>query len=176
MPFQSAIFPLQGFGVPGELYQNAPHIALSYTLRSGAQSNIIGSTAYTITSQGVAQAGAGGLLGFAGYLIAPKTYALYGVPGDTLAPSLELPNETQAELLTTGMLIVTLPAAAEIGDYVIFDDVTGAVATMVPGDTLPAGFSFGNAVVSQYTQSTVGAGLAVIQVGFIVNPVPVAAP
>ena len=156
MAFQSSVALLQGFGVPGEIYQDAPWIVLTYTLRSGAQPNVVGATAYTITSQGVAQAGSGGTLGFAGILAVPKSYALFGTANAPLAPTLTLNNETQAELLTEGMMVVTLPAAAAIGDYVIYNNTTGALATMAPGDTLTAGYSFANAVVSQYTQGFFG--------------------
>lgn len=170
--FQSTVFIHQGFGVPGELFQDAPYVIRSWTLNSSGTPNIIGATAYTITSEGFVQAGSGGSFGFAGILAFPKSQALFGVNNAPLDPTLQLPDFTQAELVTEGVMIVTLPAAANIGDYVIYDNTTGALATMPPGPTLPVGFSFANAVVSQFTQSTVGTGLAVIQVGFIVTPIP----
>lgn len=172
MAFQSSVSLLQGFGAPGELFQDAPWIVLSYTLVSGVQPNIVGATAYTITSQGVAQAGSGGTLGFAGILGIPKSYSLFGTGGVPLAATLTLPNQTQAEIVSEGMMIVTLPAAANIGDYVIYNNASGALATMAPGDTLTSGYSFANAKVSQFTQSTAGIALAVIQIVSIINPIP----
>lgn len=173
MGFQSTVSIPQGFGVPGEIFQTAPQLVLSYTLVSGAQPNIVGATAYTITSQGVAQAGSGGTHGFAGILCSPKEYALYGTSiGGPLAATLTLPNQTQAELLTEGMMIVTLPAAAAIGDYVLYNDTTGALATMAPGPTCTTGYSFANAIVSQFTQGVAGSALAVIQVNPVINPIP----
>lgn len=163
MGFQSSVALQQGFGVPGELFTDSPWRAESFTINSALASyNVIGATAYTITSQGLAEAGAGGALGFAGILVDPKNQALLGVAGNALGPTLTLPNQAQAELLTMGTIIVTLPAAAAIGDYVIYDDVTGALETMPPGPTLPGGKSFANAIVDYFTVT--GAGLAVITV------------
>lgn len=183
MSFQTTVFINQGFGVPGEIFQDAPWIVLPWTLNSSGTPNIVGATAYTITSQsyvpatggvsvGTVQAGSGGTFGFAGFLCSPKDYALYGTSGAPLAPTLQLPDYTQAALLTQGMLIVSLPAAANIGDYVLYNDTTGALATMPPGDTATTGFSFANAVVSQFQQTISGAGLAVIQVIPVINPIP----
>ena len=172
MAFQSTVSTLQGFGVPGDIFQDVPWIALSYILESGAEPNVVGSTAYTITSDGVAQAGNGGTFGFAGILGSPKSYSLFGTGGSPLAPTLILPNYTQGELFTQGMMIVTLPAAANIGDYVLYNDTTGALASMPPGDTATTGYSFANAIVSQFTQSTAGTALAVIQIIPVINPIP----
>ena len=164
MSFQSNIQTHQGFGVPGEIFQNVPWTVLSYTLNSSGTPNVVGSTAYTITSEGFAQAGNGGTLGFAGILCAPKSYVLQGVDGAPLAATEEIPDFIQAELLTDGMMAVLLPASANIGDYVIYDNTTGALATMAPSDIIPSGFSSANAVVSQFTQSVSGIGIAVIKV------------
>ena len=164
MGFQSVVSIQQGFGVPGELFDDSPVRSAAWTLNSALQSyNIIGATAYTVISQGFAQAGnPGGTFVFAGILVDPKVYALNGAGGNPLAPSLTLNNFTNAELLTMGHIIVTLPAAAAIGDWVIFDNTTGALSTVVPGTSLPSGKSWANAVVYLYTVT--GAGLAVIEV------------
>jgi hypothetical protein len=168
--FQQVVNILAGFGVPGEIFQTAPSIVQSYTLNSSGTPNVVGTTAYTITSQGYAEAGSGGTLGFAGILANPKVYALYGTSAGALAPTLTLPDQTQAEILSEGIMIAYLGAAADIGDYVIYNDTTGALNRMAPGPTCPTGFSFANAVVINY--STTGAGLAVIQVNPVVNPIP----
>lgn len=163
MGFQSTVALQQGFGVPGELFTDGPYRAESFTLVSALASyNIIGATAYTVTSQGVAEAGSGGTMGFAGILVDPKNQALFGSGNSPLNPSMTLPNNAQAALLTMGTIIVTLPAAADIGDYVLYDNTTGALETMAPSGTLPGGKSFANAIVDYYTVS--GAGLAVITV------------
>lgn len=163
MPFQSTVAVQQGFGIPGELFTDSPHRAAAYTLRSATSSlNIIGATAFTVLSEGVAKAGlVGANAAYAGILANPKELALFGSGGNPLAPTLVVPNETIASLVTMGDLIVTLPAAAAIGDYVIYDNTTGALSTVAAGATTPgAGKSWANAVVSYYTVA--GAGLAVI--------------
>lgn len=163
MGFQSSVALQQGFGVPGELFTDGPYRAESFTLVSASAAyNIIGATAYTVTSQGVAEAGSGGALGFAGILVDPKNQALFGSSGNALGPTLTLANQSQAELLTMGTIIVTLPASANIGDYVLYDNTTGALETMAPSGTLPMGKSFANALVDYFTVG--GAGLAVITV------------
>jgi hypothetical protein len=59
-----------------------------------------------------------------------------------------------------GTFIVTLPDAAAIGDLVVYDNTTGAISTISPGDDLPVGKSFAYAMVTDRTVS--GAGLGVI--------------
>lgn len=162
MAFQSTVFFQQGFGVVGELYTDAPHKAEAFTLNSAdAAYNVFG-RCFTVASQGYAQAGSGGTLGFAGFLVNPKNSPLYGTTGAPLAPSLTLPNQAPGQLLTMGTIIVALPAAAAIGDYVVFDNTTGALTTISPGDDLPVGKTFANAIVDYYTVTA--GGLAVISV------------
>jgi hypothetical protein len=172
--FQSSVALQQGFGVPGDIFQDVAWVVQSYTIVSDPQVNTVGSTAYTITSQGLAEAGSGGSLGFAGILCAPKSYSLFGTGGVPLQPTLVLPDETQAELLTQGMMIAKLPGAASIGDYVLYDNTTGVLETTAPTDTLPTGKSFANAVVALFDVSD--NGIAVIQVTPVINPIPVLAP
>lgn len=163
MAFQSSVAINQGFGVPGELYTDAPYRAQSYIINSASAAyNIIGATACTITSQGVCQAGSGGSFGYAGILVDPKNVALFGTGGIPLAPTLTVPNYTQIECLTMGTIVVTLPDAAAIGDWVVYDNTTGALSTVSAGSSLPSGKSWANAIVDYYTVS--GAGLAVITV------------
>jgi hypothetical protein len=160
MGFQSTVSIAQGFGVPGELYTDAPHKAQSFILESAlATYNIIGATAFTVTSQGIAAAG--GTNPFAGILANPKVAPLQGtLAGGSLAPTLVLPNEAQADIVSMGDLIVTLPAAAAIGDLVVYDNTTGALSTIAPGAGLPVGKTFAQAKVSFFTVAA--AGLAVI--------------
>ena len=158
MGFQSNVALQQGFGVPGELFTNSPVRSQSFILDSvSAAYNIVGATAYTIASQGVVQAGSGGTMGYAGILANPKVYAL---SGSALTPSMVLANETQAELVSMGTMIVTLPAVAAIGDWVVYDNTTGALSTVAAGAAAGVGKSYANAMVDYFTVS--GAGLAVI--------------
>lgn len=162
MTFQSTVSLAQGFGVPGELFTDAPYQATPYSIfTSGhAEYNIIGKTCCTVSSEGVCTAGGTGV--FAGFLVDPKAQALYGTTVSPLSPSLTVTNYSVVECLTMGVIVVTLPAAAAIGDYVVFTNTTGAISTITPVTPLASGTTFANAIVSNYTVS--GAGLAVITV------------
>lgn len=161
MAFQSTVYLYTGAGVPGEQYSDVPWRAQPFTIDSASAAyNIIGKTFCTITSQGICQAGSGGTLGTAGLLVDPKAIALFGTSGAPLAATLTVPDQTVVECATVGTFWVTLPGAAAIGDYVVFDNTTGAIETVSPGDALPSGKSWANAYVDVYTVS--GAGLGVI--------------
>lgn len=164
MGFQSSVSLQQGFGVPGEQYTDSPQRSQSYTIDSASAAyNIIGATMCSVTSQGFCAAGnSGGTAIFAGLLVDPKNIALFGTGGIPLNPTLTVPNFTQVECATMGSFVVTLPAAAAIGDYVIYDNTTGAISTVTPGTALPSGKSWGNAVVDYYTPGASGSQLAVI--------------
>lgn len=164
MTFQSTVFVNQGAGVPGEKYTDAPWMAQSFTVVSPSAANNIFGSAFSKTAEGFAACGApSGNLGFAGFLVNPKGSALFGTnSGGALAPSLTLANNAQGEFLTMGSIWVLLPAAAAIGDVVLFDNTTGALTTQAPGGTLPGGKSYANAFVDFFTVAA--AGLAVITV------------
>lgn len=159
MSFQSTVSIQQGFGVPGELYTDGPARAESFTINSASAAyNIIGATICTVTSQGFCAAG--GVGAFAGLLVDPKNIALFGAGGIPLAPTLVVPNFTQVECASMGSYVVTLPAAAAIGDYVVYNTTTGAISTITPSTPLAGGTAFANAIVDYYTVGA--AGLAVI--------------
>jgi hypothetical protein len=162
MGFQSSVAVYQGTGVPGEQYSDGPWRAQTFTINSASAAyNIIGATMCSVTSQGFCAAGnSGGTTPFAGLLVDPKDVALFGTGGAPLAPTLTVPNYTLVECATMGSFVVTLPAAANIGDWVIYDNTTGAISTVTPGTSLPSGKSWGNAIVDYFTVS--GAGLGVI--------------
>ncbi len=162
MTFQSTVSLQQGFGVPGELFNSGPRRAESYIINSALASYNVFGSAFSITSQGNANAGnTGGTQVYAGILVNPKGSASFGPAGGSpLAPTLTLANYQQGELLTMGSIIVTLPGAAAIGDIVIFDNTTGLLATIAPGVALPSGKSYAFAYVDYFTVT--GAGLGVI--------------
>lgn len=157
MAFQSTVSIQMGAGVVGELFNDGPHRAQPFTVVSAnAANNVIG-RAFTKTSEGFAQAGNGGALGFAGILVNPKAQALYGTQaGGTLAPSLTLANNQLGEILSMGSIWVNLPAPAAIGDKVVYDTTTGALSTIAPSANLPAGTAFANAVVDFFTVTAAG--------------------
>lgn len=170
MPFQTQVFSQMGIGVQGEVYAEYPTKAESFQLISALASyNVIGATAYTVTSQGIAAAGnVGGARVFAGILVAPKTYALRGDGSDPLNPSLTLPNYTQGELLTVGVIVARLSntsGAINAGDLVIYDNTTGLLETISPATALPVGKSPAFASVDYFsTTGAAGGVLAVIYV------------
>lgn len=160
MSFQSTVSLIQGFGVIGELYDNSPYRSQVFNIVSDdATYNVFG-RAFTIVDEATVKAGGTGI--FAGIMACPKQNALLGTQaGGSLAPSLTLPNNAQADFVTMGRMIVSLPAAAAIGDLVVFNTTTGALATISPSGSLGAGQAFAYATVSEYTVA--GAGLAVIE-------------
>jgi hypothetical protein len=169
MAFQTQTFQFPGFGVPGEIYNNYPRRGQSFILNSSSP-NTFG-YGFSITSQGVANVGnTGGTQIFAGILVNPKGTALLGTTSSTLAPSLVVPNNYQGELVTAGSVIVSLPAAANIGDQVLYDQTTGALTTQAPTNTLPSGKSFAFALVDFFTIGA--AGLAVITLTPTLTPIP----
>jgi len=160
--FQSSVNAGFSLGVPGEPYRDGPMVATSFVLESSGEPNIVGATAYTVTGQGTASAGGSGL--FAGILVNPKSYATAGGNSGALSPTLTLPDGTQGELCTTcpGGLVVTLPAAAAIGDNVIYNTTTGALATVASGSAVPGGSALiPGAIVDLFTVA--GAGIGVIR-------------
>lgn len=133
--FQSTVRNEQGFGVVGEIFDNGPYRVQPWTLRSDdAALNVFG-RAFTVLSEGVAEAGKDGTQVFAGILVSPKEHALNG---SSIDPSLTLPNETVASLLSEGSVVVSLAAVAAIGNVVIYENATGIVKTIAPGAALPA--------------------------------------
>jgi len=164
MSFQSTVSLAQGFGVPGEIFDNGPVRSQPYIILSdSAAYNIIGATACMYKSEGVCRAGNPlNINVFAGILANPKVNKLLGDTSSSLNPTLTVPNQTIVECVTMGSMIVTLPAAASIGDLVIFDNTTGALSTIPPGTVLPAGKTYAFAYVDRFTVGA--AGLAVITI------------
>jgi hypothetical protein len=162
MGIQTSVNFVQGFGVPGELYDNGTVRCEPFSLLSADPTTNIFGTAFTILSEGVAQSGNPlGTAVFAGIMANPKAVKSVGIIGNPLAPTLTVPNNVIVEMLNMGCVIVQLPAAAAIGDLVLYDNITGALETVAPGTALPVGKSSAYAVVDRYTVS--GAGLAVIR-------------
>lgn len=180
MTVQSTVYFTPGLGVPGEVILKSPHRAQPFTINSSGVANIFGNAfSYSNTAVGnVASAGnVGGALLFAGYLVNPKEHALYGVLGNTLGPTLTLPDNSIAALLDMGIIVTRIAAtregggAVQIGDKVIFANATGLLSTIAPATALPVGFSYGYATVTQLVPSTFSAltMLAVIKVTNIQN-------
>lgn len=172
MAFQSTVTSATAVGVVGELIFDGPVRAAPYKLVSAdAAYNIVGATAFTVSSEGIAAAG--GTDPFAGILVNPKHYASRGTTaGGTLAATMTLANNETAELLTMGSILVDLGGAASIGDKVVYDDTTGELASnpaqaIVTG-TIDDGAAPGAGTVltvSAVTQGTLAVGQAITGTG-----------
>lgn len=167
---QSTINFERALGVPGEILFIGPTRAQAAILDSASAAyNIIGATAFTVktaASDGdpntpvVAEAGKLNSQVFAGILCAPKTYASFGTTaGGPLAATMTLPNKWNAELLSMGEIIVTLPAAASVGDLVLADNTTGAISTQAPSSSFTGVVSTNTLTVTDFV--TGGAPLAI---------------
>lgn len=139
MGFQSAVNVQLAPGVQGGLYDDSPIRAASWKLLSdSAAYNIIGATAYTAVSadpgsaiaSGVAKAGGTGQ--FVGILTNSKLYSTSGTSAGALNPTLTLPNNTLAQLVTMGHLWVVLPGPANLGDKIAYDATTGEITSYDP--------------------------------------------
>lgn len=136
MAFQSTVSLAQGFGVQGEIVYDGPIRAAPWTLVSTPEPNIIGATAYTVVSDGIAMAGGAGA--FAGILAIPKSYTAGLI---VTGPTLTLPDETIGELVTMGQMLVLLTTAANIGDPVVYNTTTGALSSVAASVAATASFA-----------------------------------
>lgn len=121
MALQSSVNTFYTTGFVGEIIKDGPLRATTWDLNGQTTNpNQIG-YAFTATStSGVAQVGGTGA--FAGILVNPKDYALFGTQaGGTLAPSIILPPYyTGAQLLTMGIIVCNFTTAVSYGDPVYF--------------------------------------------------------
>jgi len=138
-------------------------VTASTTITGYLAVNPDGTGTYTVSiSQTVASTtitGTGGAnLVFGGILAMPKQMALYGTTaGGTLAPTLTVPDNKQADLLSMGIIVLYTNTACNIGDELLYDVVTGAISTQVPGATPGANLrAIPNGVVYRYPQSVAG--------------------
>lgn len=94
---------------------------------------------------------------FAGILVNPKVYALQGTTAGTLTPTLNLPDQTQGEFLTMGIIVANLATAGNIGDNIYYNVNTGALSAVAPGGT-PGNLlaAVPNAVVGRYPTTNPG--------------------
>ena len=162
MSFQSLVRLLQTTGIIGEIIFGGPHRVRPLNVNSNAGTpNTVGK-AFTYDAANDDECGPGTVGGgaFAGILINPKHYALNGtVAGGSLAPTLDLPDNTNAELMSMGTIIVNLSIVdtGKIGEPIFYVDASGVLGsgTAVAGQTQIA-----NAKIDRENIS--GAGLAII--------------
>lgn len=168
--FQSTVNIFNTIGFPGELaYANAPNRVANWILNSSGQAQIVG-YAYTVTSGGspdpvqasptAGTAKVGGTGVFAGLLISPKEYSLYGTTnGGPLAASLQLADNKIGSLMIMGYAFVSLSTAANVGDRVYYDNTTGALASQAPNSTFTGVVATNTLTVTAF--ATGGAPLAI---------------
>lgn len=149
-----------GSGVVGEFYSTEPQGTRSLILNSAsAANNVIGRVA-TFVDDEDQQAGVAASTRFAGIIGFPKSLIR-----QTLDASSTIPNGTVAELINQGYVFVSLPAAADKGDFVYYSNTTGALATVAPTAAPPAGHTRLPGGTVQIFNVT-AAGIAVIYVDF----------
>lgn len=168
MSFQSTVNVLQGFGVPGELLLDGPTRAERLTINSnGATPNVYGYAATKSASTNVAVMGGAiaAATPFAGIMAAPKEAQLQGTSaGGTLAPTLAIPDNSDADFVTMGTLVAQLGNACNIGDLVTYNLTTGALGSVSSGSAAPSGSAIvPNAVVYRYPVTNAGGGLTAIR-------------
>lgn len=149
--FQQTVANNIGFGVVGELYLEGPLRAQPGVLNTTDPTNNLVGRAFSVRDDATAsfdttadpqpmEMQAGGTGVFGGILANPKVYASFGtVAGGTLASTLLLPNTTIAEFVQeTAGIIVQLPAACAVGDWLYYTNATGVLTTTAPGASAPA--------------------------------------
>lgn len=164
MAFQSAVAIFLGFGVVGDIFLDTPAKIDPAILNSVSAANNVFGRAFTYNADGTVAAGLGAGAAntvFAGILVNSKEHSTAGDANGALDPTLTLMNNEVAAFLKGGSPIVTLPATANIGDVVYFDNVTGVLGSMIASGTLPSGKTLiQGAMVDRY--DTTGSSLAVL--------------
>lgn len=157
--FQSALAVNQGFGVVGELAFDGPNRTQPGILKGTAAYLVFGRYFTIDTSDGTFTPGGTGPQG--GILVNPKSQVSWGTTvGGALAPTLTLLAGAVAEFLTMGYPIVSLPAAAQIGDRVLYSTTTGELSTVAPLVSVT-----GSIATTTLTVTAVGANSAPLAVG-----------
>lgn len=176
--FQATVNAEIAAGIVGELAFEGPLNGQPARIASADAANNVVGRAFTWagaantadTDLGAVQAGGTGV--FAGILANPKVYANRGTTaGGTLAPNTILANGEIGEFVqNTPGIFVSLESAANVGDYVAYNDTTGVLTAVAPGVVPGAGLSIvPGATVVRYKKLAAPAGLAVIA---IVGPLP----
>lgn len=165
MTFQKQVNIEMGFGIPGDIHTDGPTRTESLVMNSeGKQPNYVGYAFTKDATTNVAKAGGAIASGrvFAGILVNSKAYPLFGENGDTLAPTLSLPDNQRGDFLTMGDVVVKVATECKIGDLVAYDTTTGEISTVAAGSQAGSGKALiPNAVVYRFP-ATAG-GLTVIR-------------
>lgn len=94
---------------------------------------------------------------FGGILANPKHQALVGTTSGTLTPTLNVPDNSQIDILEMGIIVLYSNTACSIGDSLVYNIITGAISTVVPGATPGANLrAIPNGVVFRYNTAAAG--------------------
>lgn len=136
MGFQTSLNQTYGFGVIGELSSDGPQrVSPRIVNSSGANPNVVGYAYTRSNTTDICSVGGTITTGvvFGGIMVMPKAYASYGTTAGTLAPTLAVPDNSNAEFMEMGTIVVALSTACNIGDLVVYDTTTGALSTVAAG-------------------------------------------
>jgi hypothetical protein len=164
--FQSTVNVGYAFGVPGEFIKDGPRRVVRRQINSGGASpNVIGYAYTAANGTGVASVGGAIINGasiFAGILVGPKEYSSAGGASGPLSPTLSLPDNTDGDFALMGNgLVVALSTAANIGDQVIYNTTTGALAAVAPGAAAGAGNAY---VPNCFVEEVVNAAAGLVSI------------
>tara|TARA_R110000851_G_scaffold162557_2_gene306418 strand:+ start:2109 stop:2600 length:492 start_codon:yes stop_codon:yes gene_type:complete len=157
MPFQTAIADDQAYGITGEMAFDGPKRAeaLNVNSNAGVPNLIGGAFTHTTGVDGECAPGALGGGAFAGFLLNPKVHAT----GNSLETITALPDNTSAELMTMGIIIVdlTIIGTGAIGEPLFYVDTTGAIGsgTAAAGQTQIANAKISHRNISAPGQAVV---------------------
>ncbi len=121
-----------------------------------------GTGTYTVSaSQTVASTTITGASGpntvFGGILANPKQQALIGTTSGTLTPTLNVPDNTQVDILEMGIIVLYSNTACSIGDPLVYNIITGAISTIAVGATPGSNLrAVPNGVVFRYNSAAAG--------------------
>ncbi len=126
----------------------------------GADGTYTVSASQTVVSETITAAG--DPLVFAGLMVNPKEATLWGTSSDTLAPTLGIPDDANADFCVMGDAIVQVSTPCNIGDYLAYNVSTGALSTYAPTGSAPAGcVQVPNARIYRYPVTSGSGGLTV---------------
>lgn len=165
--FQTAVNLTLPNGVPGEIAYGVPFNGLALIPTSATVGNKFG-YAYTRTAASDTDCIVGGTGEFAGIAALSKS-VIGGAIED--GDSFVIPINTQANFINVGAIRVDLAAAANIGNFVQFDNTTGAIEAIEETAEFTAAQATTVLTVSAITKGSIGIGSVIKLVGDIIGSV-----
>lgn len=169
MTFQTIVRIDQTTGIVGEIILSGPTRAQPLILNSTSPVNNVIGRAFNHIANSDTDVAADEPGVFAGILVNPKVYATSGPASGTLDPTLTLPNETQAEFLYMGLIVVDLSQVSpvtpslEIGANIWAENSTGILVGVEPATPTVADYTQVPNTVIRRNNVTADPGLAIIE-------------